>query len=75
MGHKSYAQIAAAMYAAYTKELARLMAPGAQNRPMCGELEWPEWDELEPIERACWEASARQAVAELATAGITVSSV
>jgi transcriptional regulator of met regulon len=60
---KSYAQIAASMYAAYRKDL--------QNADSQGHI-WgqpvPEWNELEQDRQNAWIEAAKQAAAELALA-------
>ena len=57
MGHKSYSQIAAAMYAAYCKRFGGKDING---------LDMATWDELSELSRQSWIAAAQQAAAELA---------
>lgn len=53
---KSFEQLARSGYEAYSKELQRRIGVNA-----------PPWSALQPSERECWTAAARQVVAEMAT--------
>lgn len=59
MSHKSYEQIAAAMYHAYWKQAGGKTFDG---KPL------PTWGEIGAERQACWIAAAQQAAAELALA-------
>lgn len=59
MGHKSYTQIAAAMYAAYCKQVQRIDEEGLAGHALA-------WQDLDPGTQSCWIAAAQQAAAELA---------
>lgn len=55
MGHKSYEQLAKSAYEAHAKELHRRIGVNA-----------PTWDKVQPSDRECWIAAAKQVAAELA---------